>query len=98
MMGMQPRCRQASEQLVLRTFRTEQRVTAGADHPNPMLAARMWVRTCGCDRIRLKQWSYYGKVGGALTIGNEDRGKHVSAQILYALQHIGLEIPSQSDA
>jgi len=44
------------------------------------------------------QWSYYGKVGGALTTGNEDGGKHVSAQILYALQHIGLAIPPQSDA
>ncbi len=44
------------------------------------------------------QWSYYGKVGGALTTGNEDGGKHVCAQILYALQHIGLTIPPQSDA
>jgi multimeric flavodoxin WrbA len=44
------------------------------------------------------QWSYYGKVGGALTTGNEDGGKHVSAQILYALQHIGLAVPPQSDA
>lgn len=44
------------------------------------------------------QWSYYGKVGGAVTTGNEDGGKHVSAQILYALQHIGLTIPPQSDA
>ena len=44
------------------------------------------------------QWSYYGKVGGALTTGNEDGGKHVSAQILYALQHIGLTVPPQSDA
>jgi len=44
------------------------------------------------------QWSYYGKVGGAITTGNEDGGKHVSAQVLYALQHIGLTIPPQSDA
>ncbi len=44
------------------------------------------------------QWSYYGKVGGALTTGNEDGGKHVSAQILYALQHIGMTVPPQSDA
>jgi multimeric flavodoxin WrbA len=44
------------------------------------------------------QWSYYGKVGGAVTTGNEDGGKHVSAQILYALQHIGLVVPPQSDA
>lgn len=44
------------------------------------------------------QWSYYGKVGGALSTGNEDGGKHASAQILYALQHIGLTVPPQSDA
>jgi multimeric flavodoxin WrbA len=44
------------------------------------------------------QWSYYGKVGGSVTTGNEDGGKHVSAQILYALQHIGLTVPPQSDA
>ena len=44
------------------------------------------------------QWSYYGKVGGVLTTGNEDGGKHVSAQVLYALQHIGLTVPPQSDA
>ena len=44
------------------------------------------------------QWAYYGKVGGALTTGNEDGGKHVSAQILYALQHIGVTVPPQSDA
>jgi multimeric flavodoxin WrbA len=44
------------------------------------------------------QWSYYGKVGAAVTTGNEDGGKHVSAQVLYALQHIGLTIPPQSDA
>ncbi len=44
------------------------------------------------------QWSYYGKVGGSLTTGNEDGGKHVSAQVLYALQHIGVTVPPQSDA
>jgi multimeric flavodoxin WrbA len=44
------------------------------------------------------QWSYYGKVGGVVTTGNEDGGKHVSAQVLYALQHIGLAIPPQSDS
>jgi multimeric flavodoxin WrbA len=42
------------------------------------------------------QWAYYGKVGAALTTGNDD-GKHVSAQVLYALQHIGLTIPPQAD-
>jgi multimeric flavodoxin WrbA len=44
------------------------------------------------------QWSYYGKVGGAVTTGNDDGGKHVSAQVLYALQHIGVTVPPQSDA
>lgn len=44
------------------------------------------------------QWSYYGKVGGAVTTGNEDGGKHVSAQLLYALQHIGVTVPPQSDS
>jgi multimeric flavodoxin WrbA len=44
------------------------------------------------------QWSYYGKVGGSLTTGNEDGGKHSSAQVLYAMQHIGLTVPPQSDA
>src|SRR4051794_6144823 len=44
------------------------------------------------------QWSYYGKVGAAITTGNEDGGKHVSAQVLYALQHIGLVVPPQSDS
>jgi hypothetical protein len=33
------------------------------------------------------QWSYYGKIGAAITTGNDDGGKHVSAQVLYALQH-----------
>ena len=44
------------------------------------------------------QWSYYGKVGGAVTTGNEDGGKHVSAQVLYALQHIGVTVPPQTDS
>ena len=43
------------------------------------------------------QWAYYGKVGAAITTGNDDGGKHVSAQVLYALQHIGLTIPPQAD-
>lgn len=33
-----------------------------------------------------------------LTTSNEDGGTHVSAQVLYALQHIGLVIPPQSDS
>ncbi len=44
------------------------------------------------------QWSYYGKVGGAIVTGNEDGGKHCAAQMLYALQHIGFTIPPQADA
>ncbi len=44
------------------------------------------------------QWSYYGKVGGALVTGNEDGGKHCAAQLLYALSHIGLTIPPQADS
>lgn len=44
------------------------------------------------------QWSYYGKVGGTIITGNEDGGKHCAAQVLYALQHIGLTIPPQADA
>lgn len=39
------------------------------------------------------QWAYYGKTGGVLVTGNEDGGKHCSAQMLYALQHIGFSIP-----
>lgn len=44
------------------------------------------------------QWAYYGKVGAALTTGNEDGGKHVSAMVLYSLQHIGMVVPPQSDS
>ncbi len=44
------------------------------------------------------QWAYYGKVGASLTTGNEDGGKHVSAMILYSLQHIGMVVPPQSDS
>jgi multimeric flavodoxin WrbA len=43
------------------------------------------------------QWSYYEKVGASVTTGNEDGGKHANAQVLYALQHIGLAIPPQAD-
>ncbi len=44
------------------------------------------------------QWSYYGKVGGALITGNEDGGKHCAAQLLYSLSHIGFTIPPQADS
>lgn len=43
------------------------------------------------------QWSYYGKVGGVIITGNEDGGKHCAAQMMYALQHIGLVLPPQAD-
>jgi multimeric flavodoxin WrbA len=46
---------------------------------------------------RAGQWSYYGKVGGAVITGNEDGGKHCAAQLLYTLQHIGCVIPPQGD-
>jgi multimeric flavodoxin WrbA len=44
------------------------------------------------------QWAYYGKVGAAIASGNDDGGKHVCAQLLYDLQHIGLTIPPQGDS
>ena len=44
------------------------------------------------------QWSYYGKVGGALVTGNEDGAKHCAAQLLYSLSHIGFTIPPQADS
>lgn len=43
------------------------------------------------------QWAFYGKVGAALTTGNEDGGKHVNAQLVYALQHIGVAVPPQGE-
>lgn len=70
--------------------------------PSPTSTAGSWIieRLYGysSEVNAAGQWSYYGKVGGALTTGNEDGGKRVSAQILYALQHIGLTVPPQSDA
>jgi multimeric flavodoxin WrbA len=44
------------------------------------------------------QYSYYGRVGGALITGNEDGIKHCAMDILYSLQHIGYTIPPQADA
>lgn len=44
------------------------------------------------------QWIYYGKVGGVLSTGNEDGGKHVAMSILYALSHLGFTVPPQADA
>lgn len=44
------------------------------------------------------QSSYYGKVAGLLVGGNEDGMKHVAAEALYALQHLGYAIPPQADA
>lgn len=43
------------------------------------------------------QWTFYGKVGGAIVTGNEDGGKHCAAQVLYALSHMGFTIPPQAD-
>jgi multimeric flavodoxin WrbA len=43
------------------------------------------------------QYIYYNKVGGVMVTGNEDGGKHVSRDILYALSHIGFTIPPQAD-
>jgi multimeric flavodoxin WrbA len=44
------------------------------------------------------QYSYYGRVAGALITGNEDGIKHCAMNILYSLQHIGYAIPPQADA
>lgn len=41
---------------------------------------------------------YYNKVGGVIVTGNEDGAKHASAEILYALHHIGFTIPPNVDA
>ncbi|MFT4968652.1 MAG: hypothetical protein ACI9O4_000382 [Chitinophagales bacterium] len=32
---------------------------------------------------------FYGKVGGCIITGNEDRVKHCALGILYPLQHVG---------
>jgi multimeric flavodoxin WrbA len=44
------------------------------------------------------QYTYYGRVAGALITGNEDGVKHCTSNILYSLQHIGYVIPPQADA
>ncbi len=44
------------------------------------------------------QYSFYGKVAGALLSGNEDGAKHGAMGLLYGLQHIGYTIPPQADA
>jgi len=44
------------------------------------------------------QYTFYGKVGGALITGNEDGIKHCAMNILYSLQHIGYAIPPGADA
>lgn len=43
------------------------------------------------------QYVYYGKVAGCITTGNEDGGKAVARDVLYAMQHIGYTIPPQAD-
>jgi multimeric flavodoxin WrbA len=53
----------------------------------------------GSSELNAKgQYSYYGRVGGALITGNEDGIKHCAMNILYSLQHIGYTIPPQADA
>jgi multimeric flavodoxin WrbA len=53
----------------------------------------------GSGRLNDKgQYSYYGRVAGALITGNEDGVKHCAMNILYSLQHIGYTIPPQADA
>ena len=44
------------------------------------------------------QYSYYGRVGGALITGNEDGAKHCAMNMLYSMQHLGYVIPPQADA
>ena len=44
------------------------------------------------------QYTFYGRVGGALITGNEDGVKHCTMNILYSLQHVGYVIPPQADA
>jgi multimeric flavodoxin WrbA len=43
------------------------------------------------------QYIYYNKVGGTIITGNEDGGKHVARDVLYALSHLGFTIPPQAD-
>lgn len=49
------------------------------------------------DRNTKDQYLYYGKTAGCVITGNEDGIKHCSADILYAMQHIGYTIPPQAD-
>jgi multimeric flavodoxin WrbA len=49
------------------------------------------------DRNQKGQYLYYGKTAGCVITGNEDGIKHCSADILYAMQHIGYTIPPQAD-
>ena len=44
------------------------------------------------------QYSFYGKVGGAIITGNEDGVKHCASNLLYSLQHIGYTIPPGADS
>ncbi len=44
------------------------------------------------------QYSYYGRVGGALITRNEDGVKHCAMNMLYSLQHLRYVIPPQADA
>ena len=56
------------------------------------------VRLLGRRQRRAASGPTTARSAARVTTGNEDGGKHVSAQVLYALQHIGLTVPPQSDA
>lgn len=44
------------------------------------------------------QFPLYNKVGGVLVTGNEDGAKHVSADVLFSLNHSGCTIPANAGA
>jgi len=49
------------------------------------------------ERNAAGQYIFYGRVGGCVVTGNEDGGKHVSRDLLFALQHVGFTVPPQAD-
>ena len=61
-----------------------------------LLIERLYANSA--DTNEKGQYSYYGKVGGAVITGNEDGVKHCAMNILYSLQHIGFTIPPDADA
>ena len=66
------------------------------------LGEKTSVCTCVIERLysgssllnEAGQYAYYGRVGGCLITGNEDRAMN----ILYSLQHSGYVIPPKADA